>query len=627
MAEKRQLEIVARVKDQVTRVAGRIGKALVAAFKAPFLAAAGLAKRLLTVRSALAGLVGLLAAQAGAQGFHAVISATDRLGKIAPTVNDTVENVSRLEFAMKLAGIEGSNLETILTGLARKTSQALNGSAGQLQAFERLGISIRDLKNEGAVDLLGRMAENLEKYGTTAEKSAALQQIFEDNFRRLQNLIGGGAKQYRDLIAEAERYGAVVGGDDAKAAADFADALLRLQVALESVVRLFVTEFGPKIVPQIEKFARVIADSAEDFALFIQVIGKGFVSLLEILATSVIGFVKIGEQFGQFKTPLEKLSERDQEAARKIQDRIKKTLELRELLFARFASGNISRVAFDDLSRGLTSTIAQLREELAKLGAEPLSEKLGKALINLKKSMAEIDNLGKKDNGAQKYFDRIAEAADAAKDATDESAGALAALKPFTDALVQSLGQVIDRWKSLTLAGQATGQLLDRALSGLTNTLTDIVTGAERGRAAFQKFFADLARALANRAIANFIGQILGAFTGSSASAGGGGQAAAGAGGGVAGGVAGSLSSGGGSGGGSFKRIGGGNDRFVAQGGGAASGSGGGVTYVTNYYIDAIDTQSFETRLVGSRKTLWGIQEQGIQGGSHSLRQATRGQR
>ena len=680
MAEKRELEIVARVRDRVSKTAKQIGERLSAAFKNPAQLSKLLGQRVKNTNGAIrahlqkleevrdgldrssrgykraskeirkyerrmngstsvmnkfrlgvAGLVavmGALGARAGAQAFGGVVESVDRLGKIAPTMNDTVENISRMEFAMKLAGIEGSNLEAIMTGLARKTSQALNGNKGQIEAFERLGISIDDLKKKGAKELFGSMTESLEKYGTTAEKSAALQVIFEDNFRKLNGLIGQGKKNFDDLTSSADKYGAAISQADADAAAKMADAMLKVETAVVSVVRVFVTQWSPYIVPIMEEFAELLVKNTATFARFAKTIGSGLLKIADAAATALVGMVRLAEFFNLIESG-ESRSERLVRLHASLTDVTDAILDVTKAQKAAEQEGRSQARYLDELN-GLYARAAELREKIQRGEQVPgrLSESLADSLSKIRRSLKDLDKVGEDSDGAENLFKRIGDAAKIAGDNIQGTEAQLDGLTVFLNATGESLGKVIDRWSDLTRAGQQTGQLLDSALGGLANTLGAIVSGTERASAAFKSFFAQLARQLANRAIANIITSIIGAFASSYGASGGGNGYTDGGGGYVWGnggfgdGSYSTNSAGGGS-------IGGGKSIDVGFSPRPGPVSSGGNTYITNNYyttnIDALDTQSIEKALVENRKTIWAIGEHGVSGGSHSFKQAMRG--
>ncbi len=199
---------------------------------------------------------GFFAGRAVVNYVRGIVDLADSTSKLAREVGSTTEDISRLEYAFNSAGIGADRLQQVLTSLERKRSQALRGLNESTVGFERLGITIDQLRDLGAVDLLGVMAENLDGVGTRAEKAARLSSVFEDTFKSMTQVVGNGADEFRALIEEADKFGLVITGAQGIAGENAAQALQRLEGSIKRTFGTLVLEF----LPDIEKGANFIAE-------------------------------------------------------------------------------------------------------------------------------------------------------------------------------------------------------------------------------------------------------------------------------------------------------------------------------------------------------------------------------
>ena len=630
-AESRTLELVAKVRDQISSTAKKMGTALRLAFVKPLQAMSSLGKKLLSLKSAFVGIVAAIAARAGAQAFDQVIRSVDELGKLAPTVNDTVENVSRLAFAFQDAGFKGEFLQTMMTALARQSAFAIRNNEQMVRAFGKLGVTVSDLKELGATDLFRKMAKGLEETGTTAEKSAALQQIFADNFRKLLVVLGKGSVEFERMLKSGEAFGAMVTGAEAVAAANYTNVLLKLQTAMSKVVRVILTELGPKVLPLLEKFAKLIATSgpaiAKGFVVLFGVIRELAFGVAEVLTAIVRAIEAWPSIFGKLPmvlgTATAKMSG-DMRALQKEIDGVTEKLsrlQSTKTLFSLFDRGGSRLAKVNDEMAALSSKLSDLGGAMAQMqrdaGATPLSQFLSAQIQALRNQIAqaeaamrEAQNAGGskgKQGGATAFPEPPKSAWDRFFETISE--GTLTAAKEFT--------------KFSNVAVEVS-KIVQRSLDRLSDTLVDIIVDAKDAREAFRQLAQAILRDLAKLVVKYIVLSIVKSFAGLAQ-------------GGVTGGVSKTIPVK------SYAKGGvarqpqiavfgeAGEEAFVPLSGGkipvSLSGGGGGGSSNVNVFISAMDGPSVRRVLTNNADMIWALVGRGAQGGSRSLTQTVRGRR
>lgn len=165
------------------------------------------------------------------------IDLADELGKLSQRSGVSVESLSALRFAAKLADVELSELGDALKKLNQNVAAAARGEKEQAAAFRTLGIEVKDAAGNvrSADEILGDLADRFAGYADGANKVALANAVGGRSFEALIPLLNGGRKGLAEARAELEKYGGVIGGDLAKQSEAFNDDLTRLGTAAEAL--------------------------------------------------------------------------------------------------------------------------------------------------------------------------------------------------------------------------------------------------------------------------------------------------------------------------------------------------------------------------------------------------------
>jgi hypothetical protein len=180
--------------------------------------------------------VGIAMGAAIATGTVALIKgsldAADAMGKMAQKTGTTVETLSVLSYAAKLADVETETLAKGLEKLSQASFKAQNGNVQLQRIFDRLGVSTKDangnLQDSGIV--MEEIAVKFAGMQDGAGKTALAMAIFGKGGAALIPMLNELGEKQQEINAEAHRYGLVLSTSTVDVAAKAHDDLKRLDM-------------------------------------------------------------------------------------------------------------------------------------------------------------------------------------------------------------------------------------------------------------------------------------------------------------------------------------------------------------------------------------------------------------
>ena len=174
--------------------------------------------------AAAAAAIATAAVAAGAMA-KASIDAADSAGEAAAAAGITVEQYTRLGYAMKFSVGGADALDGSMKFLNKSMFDAANGSAQASMAFDRLGIAYTN--TDGSLrDSTEVMLDVADKFSTMqdgAQKSAMAMDIFGKSGADMVPFLNQGREGISALTDQADRLGVTLTGDVADAAGQFND--------------------------------------------------------------------------------------------------------------------------------------------------------------------------------------------------------------------------------------------------------------------------------------------------------------------------------------------------------------------------------------------------------------------
>lgn len=152
--------------------------------------------------------------------------------------------------ALDEMGLAGTSMDTCKGGLKKLTDaidDANNGNKTAIERFERLGISVDDLKGKSREDIFGMTIEALQNVSDETERAALANDVFGKSGSELAPLLNQGADATRAALEEAEKYGMVMSNEAVAASAAFCDAQAKLQGTFTGLKNSITSEMLPSL--------------------------------------------------------------------------------------------------------------------------------------------------------------------------------------------------------------------------------------------------------------------------------------------------------------------------------------------------------------------------------------------
>lgn len=195
------------------------------------------------------------AALAAAAGLAALVKHTIdsayHLNDLSKRTGVSVEDLSKLSFAAKQSGVD---LEGLAGGL-RKFNNAIAEAAGNAKsdaavAFRAMGVELKDVNGnlKPTNELLSQVATKFATYRDGANKGAIATALFGKTGTDLIPLLNEGADGLARMGDQAQKAGAVISGDTARAADEFKDKLGQLKLTL---IDGFGNQLTAKLLPSL----------------------------------------------------------------------------------------------------------------------------------------------------------------------------------------------------------------------------------------------------------------------------------------------------------------------------------------------------------------------------------------
>lgn len=245
MAKKVQIDIVA--KDKASKQMKGIGKS------AGTMGAA--------VKKAALAFVAMGAAVGVAMGkaIKDWAAAGDQIQKMALRTGIATEALSELKYAAEISGASIEDLEKAFKRMSKTVVDASEGMATYIRAFNRIGLEVKDLMGLRPEDMFMKIAMAIGRLTDETTMAATAQDIFGRAGTALLPLIKQGIEGINELREQAKKLGIVFTQFAADQAAEFTDAMKRINETLRGIKYTILQE----IMPAMEVFLRMLESAAK----------------------------------------------------------------------------------------------------------------------------------------------------------------------------------------------------------------------------------------------------------------------------------------------------------------------------------------------------------------------------
>ena len=186
---------------------------------------------------ALGAVGATLSVSAAIAKLNTTFQALDKAAKDSQRFGIPIEQLTALQFAANLSGVQVDKLGDSLKDLLKNASEAANGVKGQASLFRALGVDVVDAsgKVRSAGDLIGDLAEVFSSLDDGATKTNLAMKVFGESGKELIPMLNAGRDGIRGMTDEAKALGIAMDSDAAKAAELFNDNVTRLSSSIDGL--------------------------------------------------------------------------------------------------------------------------------------------------------------------------------------------------------------------------------------------------------------------------------------------------------------------------------------------------------------------------------------------------------
>lgn len=250
-------------------------------------------------KTAVGAFLGLQAVQGIAQIGMSLVNAADQLDEMSERTGVSVEQLSALQHAAKMAG---TNLDAVQSAMGRVAAKAVDAATGNKQAalaFNALGVNVKavDGSMKTSVAIMEEVGQALGDITDQTVRTAVAREIFGKNADSLVPFL----MNMRSAQEEARRLGGVIDADFAGSAAAFNDNLDRLNFQLRGMGNTVLAELLPGMNALAESMQsngqsggalQVIADGIRIAFEAIVVVGGNLIYVFKQIGNEAVGIAK-----------------------------------------------------------------------------------------------------------------------------------------------------------------------------------------------------------------------------------------------------------------------------------------------------------------------------------------------
>ncbi|MFM1542287.1 hypothetical protein ABGF49_07710 [Helcococcus ovis] len=178
----------------------------------------------------------------------------DRIDKMSLKLGLSRQGFQEWDHIMSQSGMNIDSLQGGMKKLTGSIDDAINGSKSATKAFNRIGVSIDDLKGKSPEQIFELTVKKLQKMPDGAEKAALANDLLGKSASEMAPILAMSAEETEKLRKEAHDLGLVMGDDAVDAGMKFGDTMANLKDSFGMVV----TNIGTMVMPIMQKFADCI---------------------------------------------------------------------------------------------------------------------------------------------------------------------------------------------------------------------------------------------------------------------------------------------------------------------------------------------------------------------------------
>ena len=260
---------IARLRESLNQATGLVGNSMQT-----------IERTVANTQKVLGGLFAGVSASAAANMVRMSLEAADAAGKLAQRSGVAVEELTRLQYAARLAGVSGETMATGLKKLNVSINDAATGGKEASAAFKAIGVSVVDASGrmKSADRVMAEMADAFADAEDGAGKTALAVKLLGKAGDEMIPLLNAGGEALRQMSAEADKLGVTIGRDFAKESETFNDNIERIKLGSQSWAKVLAAD----LLPLLNVLAQSMADNAKG-AESMSLANKALLTVMEMV--------------------------------------------------------------------------------------------------------------------------------------------------------------------------------------------------------------------------------------------------------------------------------------------------------------------------------------------------------
>lgn len=230
-----------------------------------------------------------LAAGGAFYAMKRTVDEIDRANDVSKKLGMAVEQYQRMGYAAQLNGSNQEEMGQALQFLSQNMVEAINGSKEAAQWFARVGIPLDKLKKMNAGQVFEAIADKFKAVGDAGQNSekkiAVMRALMGRGGAELKQVLDLGSDGLKRFYEEADRMGAVVGGDTADSMADFNDNFDRMKFSIFGVMASITKAALPALDGLVKKFTELNVTNRAEW-------GEKLGGIISKIVDALPGFLK-----------------------------------------------------------------------------------------------------------------------------------------------------------------------------------------------------------------------------------------------------------------------------------------------------------------------------------------------
>jgi len=182
----------------------------------------------------------------------------DEVAKLARKTGFSSETLSELRHAAELSGTSITGLEKATKRMATAIGDAQDGLTETLRDFDKLGISVEDLKGLSPEEAFLKLGQAIADVEDPLVRANVAQGIFGRAGMDLIPMFDEGSEALEEMRKEAHSLGIVFDQEAAKKAEQLTDAMHRMKESTSGVKMAIAEHLIPILMPLIDKITSII---------------------------------------------------------------------------------------------------------------------------------------------------------------------------------------------------------------------------------------------------------------------------------------------------------------------------------------------------------------------------------